>query len=93
MSNKGKVYISILSNCETRELGSIYANSGNSDGRHYYFLARGCKVVREQDLDEDEFIDVVTVPIEEVENYLKNDKTFSGTLFIGMSYLRSKGIK
>ncbi len=72
------------------KLGSVYTNSGNSDSRHYYFLARDCKVVREQDLDDDEFIDVVIVPIEEVEDYLKQDKTFSSTLVIGMSYLREK---
>ena len=47
-------------------LGRIYANSANSSGKNYYFLARNCKITKRQDLDEDEFIDVVTVPIKEL---------------------------
>ena len=70
------------------KLGSIYVNSANSSGKHYYFLARGCKIVKEQDLDDDEFIDIVIVPIEEVLEYMKKDRTFPSTLFIGMSYLK-----
>ncbi len=72
------------------KLGSVYVNTANSSGRHYYFLARGCKVVSKQDLDSDEFIDVVVVPIEEVLEYMKKDITFPSTLFIGMSYLEKK---
>ena len=70
------------------KLGSIYVNSANSSGKHYYFLARGCKIVKEQDLDDDEFIDIVIVPVEEVLEYMKKDRTFPSTLFIGMNYLK-----
>ncbi len=74
-------------------LGSVYINSASSSGKHYYFLARNCKITKEQDLDEDEFIDVVTVPIEEVFQYLEKDITFPATFLIGMMKLKEKEFK
>ncbi len=72
------------------KVGSVYENSANSSGKQYFFIARGCKITKEQDLDDDEFIDIVTVPISEAFEFLKEDRTFPTSFLVGMNYLKEK---
>lgn len=72
------------------KVGSVYENSANSSGKQHFFIARNCKITKEQDLDDDEFIDIVTVPIKEAFEFLKEDRTFPTSFIVGMNYLKEK---
>ena len=57
-------------------LGSFYQDQGCSGAYNHYFLATGCQKVKEQNLDEGEFIKYVLVNYEELNwlvanNYIK----------------------
>lgn len=57
-------------------LGSFYQDQGCSAAYNHYYLARNCKKVKEQNLDEGEFIKYILVKFEELyelveEGYIK----------------------
>ena len=70
-------------------LGSYYQDQGCSAAYNYYYLARNCKKVKEQNLDEGEFIKYILVSIEELkeimqEGYIKG---------LNSAYAIEKGLK
>jgi ADP-ribose pyrophosphatase len=56
------------------EFLSARSYSPYSEGKRYVYIATGCKLVSEQDLDADEFVDVAVVNIEDLENLLYDGK-------------------
>ena len=57
---------------EVEPLLEIIDNPTNDTNRIYFFLARNVQQVAEQDLDETEDIEVLKVPLEEVESMVLN---------------------
>lgn len=54
-------------------LGSFYQDQGCSSAYNYYYIAFNCKKVKEQQLDEGEFIKYITVTMEELEELIQNN--------------------
>lgn len=52
-------------------LGAYYQDQGCSGAYNFYYLARNCKKVKEQKLDEEEFIKYILVTFEELEELMK----------------------
>lgn len=64
-------------------------NCAYSDRVTYNFVATNCKKVQEPTLDENEFIDVVELPLEEFKKLLQSGElTDSKTAFYGLEYLK-----
>lgn len=53
-------------------LGSYYQDQGCSGALNYYYIARNCKKMGNQNLDEGEFIKYILVSMEELEELLKD---------------------
>ena len=69
-------------------LRSLYASCGYSDEKIYYYLATDFTKTQ-QHLDQDEFIDVIEVPMKELEQMLDNNEILTGSVTIAlMDYLR-----
>jgi ADP-ribose pyrophosphatase len=68
-------------------IGTIPTEAYNTMIRHI-FIATDCRKVSEQDLDENEFIDVVKVPLKEFRNQLKDGRmTTTGEAYRALDYL------
>lgn len=52
-------------------LGAYYQDQGCSEAFNFYYIARNCKKVKEQNLDEGEFIKYILVTFEELEELMK----------------------
>lgn len=64
-------------------------NCGYSKRITYSFIAKNCKKVNEPKLDETEFVEVVTLPLEEFKKILySGELTDSKTAFYGLNYLK-----
>lgn len=55
-------------------LGSYYQDQGCSGAYNYYYLARNCEKVKDQNLDEGEFIKYILVTIEELYELLETNQ-------------------
>lgn len=53
-------------------LGSFYQDQGCSGAYNYYYLAKNCKKIDDQKLDEGEFIKYILVSLEELKELLNN---------------------
>ena len=53
--------------------------SAYSTEHQYHLLATGCKKVASQQLDQSEFIEVLTMPLEDFKTYLRDSKTYNFT--------------
>lgn len=53
-------------------IGSFYQDQGCSEALNHYYIAKNCKKVRNQSLDEGEFIKYILVSMEELEDLLIN---------------------
>lgn len=53
-------------------LGSFYQDQGCSEALNHYYIAKNCKKVENQNLDDGEFIKYILVSMEELEELLKN---------------------
>ena len=56
------------------EFLSARSYSPYSEGKRYVYIATGCKLVSEQDLDADEYVDIAVVNMEDLENLLYDGK-------------------
>jgi ADP-ribose pyrophosphatase len=70
-------------------MGSFYQDQGCSAALNHYFIAKDCKKVKEQQLDEGEFIKYVLVDMEELDELLR-DGYITG---LNSAYLIEKGRK
>jgi len=67
-------------------------NCGYSNRATHNFVATNCKKVQEPQLDENEFIEVALLPLNEFKELLQSGElTDSKTAFYGLEYLRSVG--
>ncbi len=70
-------------------LGSFYQDQGCSGAYNHYFLARNCRKVKEQNLDEGEFIKYILVSYDEL-NWLLDNNYIKG---LNSAYAILKGKK
>jgi len=71
---------------DIREIGSYHGDSSN-DIVYHAFLAKNCEKVSDQKLDKSEFIEVVTMSLDEYEKHIKENRLGAGIL---MSYFIAK---
>ncbi|GAA4467504.1 NUDIX hydrolase [Nibrella saemangeumensis] len=70
----------------------VIDNPTKDTNRIYFFLARNVRKVSEQDLDESEAIEIVTVPLEEVEGMVLSGRiNVSGSVALCLLALRKLG--
>ncbi len=74
-------------------LGSVSPNPAFMSNTLHMFLAEDLCLVREQELDEHEFIDIVPVPVTDVIAGMGTGEYNNGIMMIALGfYLRSKGL-
>ena len=71
-------------------LGVSYADEATSGAKLYYYLARDCEIVAEQNLDCDEMIDVTVVSLDEVLEFCRVDRAISSSFLTGILFLKDK---
>ena len=77
---------------EVELLLEVTDNPTKDTNRMYYFLARNVRKVAEQDLDESEAIEVLKVPLQEVEQMILNGQLqVAGTIALCLLALRKLG--
>ncbi|GAA4430029.1 NUDIX hydrolase [Pontibacter saemangeumensis] len=77
---------------EVELLLEVTDNPTKDTNRMYYFLARNVRKVAEQDLDESEAIEVLKVPLHEVEQMILNGQLqVAGTIALCLLALRKLG--
>ncbi len=73
-------------------IGEVSPNAAIMNNRQYFFLAEDMKDSKSRNLDENEQIDVVTVPVDEVLSNLGTGSYDNGIMLIAAYYfLRDKG--
>lgn len=71
-------------------LGISYVDEATSGARLYYYLAKDCSIVAEQDLDQDEMIDIVMVSFDEILEFCSADRAISSSFLTGILFLKDK---
>ena len=66
------------------ELPAFYSTPGFTNEKMYLFLAKNLTYTGQQDLDEDEFIQVISVPLDEILNMIHQGKIRDAKSIVGI---------